>query len=104
MKWGYLPDIEQTSKQFMPLCGRGAATGRNPITLYRPHSTGKLYYPAEEVLDKTPPTKHIGRRSAEVAELVDALGSGSSGRTLVEVRVFSSAPLKNQGFIPKLQG
>ncbi len=29
---------------------------------------------------------------AEVAELVDALGSGSSGRTLVEVRVFSSAP------------
>ncbi len=30
--------------------------------------------------------------SAEVAELVDALGSGSSGRMPVEVRVFSSAP------------
>ena len=29
---------------------------------------------------------------AEVAELVDALGSGSSGGILVEVRVFSSAP------------
>ena len=58
----------------------------------------------EEMLDKAPPTKHIGRRSAEVAELVDALGSGSSWGSPVEVRVFSSAPLKNQGFIPKLQG
>ena len=29
---------------------------------------------------------------AEVAELVDALGSGSSGGSPVEVRVFSSAP------------
>ena len=30
--------------------------------------------------------------SAEVAELVDALGSGSSGRTPVRVRVSASAP------------
>ena len=30
--------------------------------------------------------------SAEVAELVDALGSGSSGRTLVGVRLSPSAP------------
>jgi hypothetical protein len=29
---------------------------------------------------------------AQVAELVDALDSGSSGRKLVEVRVFSWAP------------
>ncbi len=35
---------------------------------------------------------------AEVAELVDALGSGSSGGILVEVRVFSSAP-KIQGSV-----
>jgi hypothetical protein len=33
-----------------------------------------------------------GPRSAQVAELVDALDSGSSGRKLVEVRVFSWAP------------
>ena len=32
-------------------------------------------------------------REAQVAELVDALDSGSSGRLLVEVRVFSWAPL-----------
>ena len=32
---------------------------------------------------------------AEVAELVDALGSGSSGRTLVGVRVSPSAPSYN---------
>ena len=47
---------------------------------------------AKEILDKKTRDEHICRRSAEVAELVDALGSGSSGRTLVEVRVFSSAP------------
>ena len=35
---------------------------------------------------------------AEVAELVDALGSGSSVRTDVRVRVSPSAPLTNQGF------
>ena len=35
---------------------------------------------------------------AEVAELVDALGSGSSGRTLVMVQIHSSAPFKKQGF------
>ena len=32
---------------------------------------------------------------AAMAELVDALDSGSSGRLLVEVRVFSWAPLGN---------
>ena len=36
--------------------------------------------------------------SAEVAELVDALGSGSSRRTAVGVRVSPSAPSKNRGF------
>ena len=55
---------------------------------------------AKEMLDKKARDEHICRRNAEVAELVDALGSGSSGGILVEVRVFSSAPLKNQGFIP----
>ena len=59
-----------------------------------------LFRHAEEVLDEIPPIMHIDRRSAEVAELVDALGSGSSWGSPVEVRVFSSAPLKNQGFIP----
>jgi hypothetical protein len=34
---------------------------------------------------------------AEVAELVDALGSGSSGCTPVMVQVHSSAPFKKQG-------
>jgi hypothetical protein len=34
---------------------------------------------------------------AEVAELVDALGSGSSGRTPVGVRVPASAPAKTRG-------
>ncbi len=34
--------------------------------------------------------------SAEVVELVDTLGSGSSGGFSVEVRVFSSAPLANK--------
>ena len=60
--------------------------------------------PAKELLDKHAQDEHIARRSAEVAELVDALGSGSSWGSPVEVRVFSSAPLKNQGFIPYLQG
>ena len=44
------------------------------------------------MLDKDPLNEHILRRSAEVAELVDALGSGSSWGFPVEVRVFSSAP------------
>jgi hypothetical protein len=33
------------------------------------------------------------RTGAQVAELVDALDSGSSGRKVVEVRVFSWAPI-----------
>ncbi len=33
------------------------------------------------------------RTEAQVAELVDALASGASGRKAVEVRVFSWAPL-----------
>ncbi len=37
-------------------------------------------------------------RVAEVAELVDALGSGSSWGFPVKVRVFSSAPINNSGF------
>ena len=36
--------------------------------------------------------------NAEVAELVDALGSGSSGGSLMGVRVSPSAPKTNQGF------
>ena len=35
---------------------------------------------------------------AEVAELVDALGSGSSGRTAVGVRVPASALRKSRGY------
>jgi hypothetical protein len=35
---------------------------------------------------------------AEVAELVDALGSGSSGRRPVGVRVPASAPVKLRGY------
>src|SRR5690606_40104031 len=38
-------------------------------------------------------TKATHRFSAQVAELVDALGSGPSGGNTVEVRVFSWAPL-----------
>ncbi len=41
----------------------------------------------------------IFMRVAEVAELVDALGSGSSGGFLVEVRVFSSAPELTNGLL-----
>jgi hypothetical protein len=37
-------------------------------------------------------------RCAEVAELVDALGSGSSARTGVGVRISPSAPMKSLGF------
>ena len=36
-------------------------------------------------------------KRAEVVELVDTLGSGSSGSNPVEVRVFSSAPPDNTG-------
>ena len=32
-------------------------------------------------------------QNAQVAELVDALASGASGRKVVEVRVFSWAPI-----------
>ena len=46
----------------------------------------------QESLDKKELTLHILHTVAEVAELVDALGSGSSGGSPVEVRVFSSAP------------
>ena len=60
--------------------------------------------PEKVILDKELIGRHIPPRSAEVAELVDALGSGSSWGSPVEVRVFSSAPLKNQGFIPMLTG
>ena len=41
-------------------------------------------------------------RNAEVAELVDALGSGSSGVTPVGVRVPSSAPTPRIGIIEGL--
>ena len=67
-------------------------------------SRNTIACPAKELLDKQGKGEHIGCRSAEVAELVDALGSGSSWGSPVEVRVFSSAPLKNQGFIPQIQG
>ena len=36
--------------------------------------------------------------AAQVAELVDALASGASGRKVVEVRVFSWAPLSVKNF------
>ncbi len=75
-----------------------AKPGFLPIPLRDRHQ--KSVFTCKEMLDKNPPTKHIVPRSAEVAELVDALGSGSSWGSPVEVRVFSSAPLKNQGFIP----
>ena len=48
--------------------------------------------------------KSIFTRRAEVAELVDALGSGSSARTGVGVRLSSSAPLIFQGFSPVILG
>ena len=58
----------------------------------------------QENLDKTHQGKHINDRCAEVAELVDALGSGSSVRTDVGVRISPSAPLNFQGFIPVIAG
>jgi hypothetical protein len=58
----------------------------------------------QEHLDKTHQGKHINHRCAEVAELVDALGSGSSARTGVGVRLSSSAPLIFQGFSPSNTG
>ena len=51
------------------------------------------------MLTKTRPLS-ILMRVAEVAELVDALGSGSSGGILVKVRVFSSAP-KFEGYMDR---
>ena len=39
----------------------------------------------------------IENQRAEVAELVDALGSGSSGRTPVRVQIPASAPNENRG-------
>ena len=39
---------------------------------------------------------------AEVAELVDALGSGSSGCTPVRVQIPASAPLENKGLADSL--
>ena len=52
--------------------------------------------PEKVILDKELIGRHIPPRSAEVAELVDALGSGSSWGSPVEVRVFSSAPFNRQ--------
>ena len=40
----------------------------------------------------------MNTRNAEVAELVDALGSGSSGRSAVGVRVSPSAPNEDIGY------
>ena len=48
--------------------------------------------------------EHILHVRAEVAELVDALGSGSSVRMDVGVRLSPSAPLNFQGFIPIITG
>ena len=48
-------------------------------------------------LDKADPIGVERSKIAEVAELVDALGSGSSGCTPVLVQIQSSAPFKNQG-------
>ena len=42
--------------------------------------------------------KSIILKRAEVAELVDALGSGSSGRMPVRVRLSPSAPQQNSTF------
>src|ERR1700761_5545122 len=39
-------------------------------------------------------------RAAQVAELVDALVSGTSGRKALEVRVFSWAPVANRDYRP----
>ena len=51
--------------------------------------------PAAEVLTSRPGRK--ANNSARVAELVDALDSGSSGGNPVEVRVLSCAPSLFQG-------
>ena len=51
---------------------------------------------------------HPGRRRAadcefaQVAELVDALASGASGRKVVEVRVFSWAPSSSTSLVKLL--
>ncbi len=50
------------------------------------------------------PINSISSRCAEVAELVDALDSGSSVRMDVGVRLSSSAPSIFQGFIPVILG
>ena len=57
----------------------------------------------EESLDKLLIRKHYHHTIAEVAELVDALGSGSSGGFPVEVRVFSSAPNDQRAALMRLQ-
>ena len=57
----------------------------------------------EESLDKLLIRKHYHHTIAEVAELVDALGSGSSGGFPVEVRVFSSAPNIQRAAFLRLQ-
>ncbi len=60
--------------------------------------------PGKKCLTKTSFTSIFAKTSAEVAELVDALGSGSSGGIPVEVRVFSSAPMNKKSFISFFQG
>src|SRR5258708_29074402 len=71
--------------------GRSSWSGcefTGPATLRRRPASG---------VDRAAPGAYPSRRRsdrARVAELVDALDSGSSGRKAVEVRVFSRAPTK----------
>ena len=56
----------------------------------------------KKILDSNPGPCYIHSARAEVAELVDALVSGTSERTLVGVRISPSAPPLNipEGFLP----
>jgi hypothetical protein len=64
-------------------------------------TTLKIYYTnKDEIVTTNKNYSYWGASQAcyaEVAELVDALGSGSSGRTPVGVRVPASAPVISRG-------
>ena len=92
-----------------PNCATGPLPGRMPYNYHLFRTVSNLGRPRENPL----PCRWVGlrqggltscsliariqfRRFADVAELADALDSGSSGRKVVEVRVLSSAPTQSK--------
>ncbi len=80
-KAGYVPFPKKTRKQFM----HTRSDPKNDNVFF-------LSFALKKLLTKMAGKCIFACVSAEVAELVDALGSGSSGRMLVGVRLSPSAP------------